>query len=959
MPKRSGKTVKNIHIYCAYDYNSGTAWFDNISLRQEPVQTYAYNAKGNVSSVTQSDIATEKGEYASNGVDLTSYTAITGVKYSYTYNGKHDIAKEEGGGLTTTYTYDTSGNTTGSQMKGSDTDYTLLQSTMTPDRNHTASVTDTNGSQTSYTYNASTEQLTGTSTYNPETGKTISTNRVYNASNGRQTQMYIDGALSMSYAYKNGGLSSLTRKSYRNGIGQWQSYGLAKDVWGNTSAVTVSASTNGSTYSGTRTLASYTYAANNGNLTGMTCGNGDSISYSYDSFDRLIKTRYNDTGDEILYTYNAEGSLAQLELRRNSTTVGIFSYEYDSLGRLIRSRQTDGTNTIQRTEHLYDAANRLKQQNYTVGNKSFTTNYTYSSTDGLLTSMKTAQGATIGYTYDGLKRQKKTTVTSGGSTVLTTKYAYRTVSGKQTSTQPEYYKVIKGNGDGMSTATILEGAKYTYDAAGNITMISESISPFRKLVEYQYDKQNQLDSAKYYTYSGTSTTASSTTTYTYAYDTAGNLLTEKNGATVKTYTYGDSGWNDLLTSFRHGGKTYSISYDGSGNPTSYPRWQDNTSYYMSWSNGRQLTYMDYATTASNETQIRYAYDANGIRSSKKVNNTVHSYVTQSGKVIRETIGSGSSATIMDFIYDNQGLPFALNYSTNNGSSFTTYYYVLNLQGDVVKLVNSSGTTAAQYTYDAWGTVTSILNANGNEIVNNTSGSAIAFWNPLTYRGYIRDIETGFYYLQSRYYDPVLHRFINADLPEYTTLSSVSTASANLFAYCVNNPVNLHDENGEWPSWAKKLVAVVAVAAAVVTATVVTVATFGAGSVAGVAMISATATLAARTTEVVALQVKKGKQEGKSTSQIVKDSFESVYDNGKRIVGFTPATKGASITFNHLLSKSVSKIFDETVTIRQTLKSTGGKVIPYAFAALAWVRTGVSIFSDDPVKRASQRGYTLK
>ena len=788
MPKRSGKTVKNIHIYCAYDYNSGTAWFDNIALRQEPVQTYAYNAKGNVSSVTQSDIATEKGEYASNGVDLTSYTAITGVKYSYTYNGKHDIAKEEGGGLTTTYTYDTSGNTTGSQMKGSDTDYTLLQSTMTPDRNHTASVTDTNGSQTSYTYNASTEQLTGTSTYNPETGKTISTNRVYNASNGRQTQMYIDGALSMSYAYKNGGLSSLTRKSYRNGIGQWQSYGLAKDVWGNTSAVTVSASTNGSTYSGTRTLASYTYAANNGNLTGMTCGNGDSISYSYDSFDRLIKTRYNDTGDEILYTYNAEGSLAQLELRRNSTTVGIFSYEYDSLGRLIRSRQTDGTNTIQRTEHLYDAANRLKQQNYTVGNKSFTTNYTYSSTDGLLTSMKTAQGATIGYTYDGLKRQKKTTVTSGGSTVLTTKYAYRTVSGKQTSTQPEYYKVIKGNGDGMSTATILEGAKYTYDAAGNITMSSESISPFRKLVEYQYDKQNQLDSAKYYTYSGTSTTASSTTTYTYAYDTAGNLLTEKkNGATVKTYTYGDSGWNDLLTSFRHGGKTYSISYDGSGNPTSYPRWQDKTSYYMSWSNGRQLTYMDYATTASNETQIRYAYDANGIRNSKKVNNTVHSYVTQSGKVVRETIGSGSSATILDFIYDNQGLPFALNYSTNNGSSFTTYYYVLNLQGDVVKLVDGGGTSVASYAYDAWG---NILSSSGSK----------AEINPLRYRGYYYDTETGFYYVSSRYYDPEIGRWINAD----DAIAGVGgdIRGYNLFAYCMNDPVNMSDHTGHWPQWIK-------------------------------------------------------------------------------------------------------------------------------------------------------------
>ena len=950
MPKRSGKTVKNIHIYCAYDYNSGTAWFDNISLRQEPVQTYAYNAKGNISSVTQSDIATEKGEYASNGVDLTSYTAITGVKYSYTYNGKHDIAKEEGGGLTTTYTYDTSGNTTGSQMKGSDTDYTLLQSTMTPDRNHTASVTDTNGSQTSYTYNASTEQLTGTSTYNPETGKTISTNRVYNASNGRQTQMYIDGALSMSYAYKNGGLSSLTRKSYRNGIGQWQSYGLAKDVWGNTSAVTVSASTNGSTYSGTRTLASYTYAANNGNLTGMTCGNGDSISYSYDSFDRLIKTRYNDTGDEILYTYNAEGSLAQLELRRNSATVGIFSYEYDSLGRLIRSRQTDGTNTIQLTEHLYDAANRLKQQNYTVGSKSFTTNYTYSSTDGLLTSMKTAQGATIGYTYDGLKRQKKTTVTSGSSTVLTTKYAYRTVSGDQTSTQPEYYKVIKGNGNGTSTATILEGAKYTYDAAGNITMISESISPFRTLAVYAYDKQSQLTGATYYTYSGSSTTPTTTTAYAYTYDGAGNILTEKkNGATVRTYTYGDSGWNDLLTKVN--GTT--IGYDAIGNPTNYYNGVK-TMTNLTWVQGRQLKQLTVGGAA-----VSYTYDANGIRTEKSAGGVTYEYITQSGKLVREKATKGSKVYVMDFFYDNNGLPFAVNFSSDGGASFKTYYYVLNLQGDVVKLVNSSGTTAAQYTYDAWGTVTSILNANGNEIVNNTSGSAIAFWNPLTYRGYIRDIETGFYYLQSRYYDPVLHRFINADLPEYTTLSSVSTASANLFAYCVNNPVNLHDENGEWPSWAKKLVAVVAVAAAVVTATVVTVATFGAGSVAGVAMISATATLAARTTEVVALQVKKGKQEGKSTSQIVKDSFESVYDNGKRIVGFTPATKGASITFNHLLSKSVSKIFDETVTIRQTLKSTGGKVIPYAFAALAWVRTGVSIFSDDPVKRASQRGYTLK
>ena len=116
-------------------------------------------------------------------------------------------------------------------------------------------------------------------------------------------------------------------------------------------------------------------------------------------------------------------------------------------------------------------------------------------------------------------------------------------------------------------------------------------------------------------------------------------------------------------------------------------------------------------------------------------------------IFRETIGSGSSATIMDFIYDNQGLPFALNYSTNNGSNFTTYYYVLNLQGDVVKLVDGGGTSVASYAYDAWG---KILSSSGSK----------AEINPLRYRGYYYDTETGFYYVSSRYYDPEIGRWIH-------------------------------------------------------------------------------------------------------------------------------------------------------------------------------------------------------
>lgn len=96
--------------------------------------------------------------------------------------------------------------------------------------------------------------------------------------------------------------------------------------------VAVSASTDGTSYSGTRTLATYAYANNNGNLTKMTYGNGHSVSYTYDIFDRVTSMQYNDTGIEVLYTYNAEGSLATESLRKKGTVTSVYSYEYDSLG---------------------------------------------------------------------------------------------------------------------------------------------------------------------------------------------------------------------------------------------------------------------------------------------------------------------------------------------------------------------------------------------------------------------------------------------------------------------------------------------------------------------------------------------------------------------------------------------------------------------------------------------------
>ena len=162
----------------------------------------------------------------------------------------------------------------------------------------------------------------------------------------------------------------------------------------------------------------------------------------------------------------------------------------------------------------------------------------------------------------------------------------------------------------------------------------------------------------------------------------------------------------------------------------------------------------------------------------------HEYLTLNGKVARETIRTNNTLTaVLDFIYDESGKPFALKYSTD-GTSFKTYYYVLNLQGDVVKLIHYipgfEYESVATYEYDAWGNV--------------SSSGRLAEINPLRYRGYYYDSETGFYYLQSRYYDPENHRFINAD--SYLSTGR-GTVAQNMYAYADNSPVMNTDSCGNY------------------------------------------------------------------------------------------------------------------------------------------------------------------
>ena len=153
--------------------------------------------------------------------------------------------------------------------------------------------------------------------------------------------------------------------------------------------------------------------------------------------------------------------------------------------------------------------------------------------------------------------------------------------------------------------------------------------------------------------------------------------------------------------------------------------------------------------------------------------------------MRTTAGStGTTKTTVQFVYDAEGKPFMLRF---NGK--TDYFYLYNGLGDVVGLVDSSNQVVVRYQYNSWGKVTSS---------EDTSGVSLATLNPFRYRKYVFDQETGLYCLGSRYYDPEVGRFVNADDTDVIFAKPQELGSKNLYAYCDNNPVAREDYAGEFP-----------------------------------------------------------------------------------------------------------------------------------------------------------------
>ncbi len=234
------------------------------------------------------------------------------------------------------------------------------------------------------------------------------------------------------------------------------------------------------------------------------------------------------------------------------------------------------------------------------------------------------------------------------------------------------------------------------------------------------------------------------------------------------------------------GRVVSGDYNGDGKDDiatlySYDRYDSSYINFISKGNGFiNNTFSNWWNSNSNS--IFYNYNDNGIRTQKRVNEKTTDYYLDGDKVLYEKTGNN----IIYYIYDAENNLLGFKYNE------TQYYYVRNAQGDIIQILDNNLKCVVSYTYDTWGVLVKITDGAGLDVTNDSNN--IGNINPYRYRGYRYDNETQMYYLNSRYYNPEFGRFINAD--SYGG-DIGKVLSHNSFAYCLNNPINQYDPNGNF------------------------------------------------------------------------------------------------------------------------------------------------------------------
>ena len=465
-----------------------------------------------------------------------------------------------------------------------------------------------------------------------------------------------------------------------------------------------------------------------------------------------------------LYSYNDFGGIASIE--ENDTHVAITSY--------------CGTYNNEYLGHTSNAPFSAKNYVYTKGGEDLRTELIYSYISDPFSNYKEINEAEydsrtiiikegMNATGDGA-HQKEILIWNGlNERVLSLSSTFSFFSdenNRHTSMVKNQEIKIKFLSHNPSTYSI----NYSYDNKGNVVGVSSS-SHYGITSTYSYNDFNELSGEN----------NSQFGQINYSYDSHGNILTisRLSDSSITTFSY-DS-FNRLTSITKTVGSNPPVVLTCTGytfgRPTTY------RGISLTWDN---LELADFGNT-------HFVYDGYGRRKSKSnisLSRSV-SYLYLENvlleETVTETIDNVQRTDTLRYLYDtnNEVIGFSMNDNT--------YLYVKDMFKNVIAIANQAGVEMCQYHYDAYGNFIITASITGGEILGNL--------NPIRYRSYYCDKETGLYYLKTRYYDPETCRFISMDDMSYLDPTTVN--GLNLYCYCLNNPIMYRDEDGhnaEWWEW---------------------------------------------------------------------------------------------------------------------------------------------------------------
>lgn len=537
--------------------------------------------------------------------------------------------------------------------------------------------------------------------------------------------------LQSTSTYTNGLLSGVSLGSIDYGFG-YDSYGKVNGIYNEQNPV-------------------ITYTYDGADISSKTYANGNVVNYSEDSTQVTYKDSASATTGIDVYNYNKDSKNRLTSTSYVEDGVTKLTYDYGNLDDKDKTYlNITGVSSSMSMVDVYDERDLLTNSAYTFTEGTSTSNiYANYSYDGYGRITQNALGKyKTTYFYDDSDRIQSVSAYKNTALVNLQSYHYKTFTSEETGLNyNSSSRIVSKITNSLST---LQDSLATYNTKGYVTSTTSN----GVLSSYQYDEL-------------TGRLLSETTngvTTNFSYDTNNNLTSKTVNGVQTTFNVSA---NQQLTSITDSNGTKYIEYDAVGNPVKYKVSSLSEESNLTWTQGNKL-----AGGTINGITFAYEYDANGVRSKAIVNGIEVEYYLDGSRLIAEK----RNGNVMIFYYDATGIAGVMY----NGIML---YYVKNVLGDVINVIESDGTIVASYNYDAWGNV-----------VGQTG--SFADINPFRYRGYYYDSYTGWYYLQTRYYDPSTCRFLSADNPELLGSLSSVPGQLNIYSYCNNNPVMYVDHNGK-------------------------------------------------------------------------------------------------------------------------------------------------------------------